>query len=183
MNSKFRNKTLFVCVLGRGATNIENKSIQSPITLLAPYSGRVIFLLQIKYAFSAQFSFFNYQEMYHFGSNWYTASVKSKKNSSSPPLPTVSRHTSGIYLPLELGAMYLMWNGAHKGPHRGWSFIICKGGPAIFLGGHFQNLDLFWRGSFSVGSVMYLASDFNEFHESLVQSSNKYEQKFSFNSH
>ena len=166
MNSKFRSKTLFVCVLGRGATNIENKSIQSPITLLAPYSGRVIFLLQIKYAFSAQFSSFNYQEMYHFGSNWYTASVKSKKNSSSPPLPTVSRHTSGIYLPLELGAMYLMWNGAHKGPHRGWSFIICKGGPAIFLGGHFQNLDLFWRGSFSVGSVTYLASDFNEFHES-----------------
>ena len=35
----------------------------------------------------------------------YTASVNSKKNYSSPPLPTVSRHTSGIYLPLELGAM------------------------------------------------------------------------------
>ena len=43
---------------------------------------------------------------------------------------------------------------------RGWSFIICKGGPAILPGGHFQNLDLFWRGSFLVGSVTYLAGHF-----------------------
>ena len=166
MNSKFRNKTLFVCVRGRGATNIENKSIQSPITLLAPYSGRMIFLFSDKVCIFGTVLLLQLSRDVSLGSNWYTASVKSKKNSSSPPLPTVSRHTSGIYLPLELGAMYLMWNGAHKGPHWGWSFIICKGGPAIFLGGHFQNLDLFWRGSFSVGSVTYLASDFNEFHES-----------------
>ena len=76
--------------------------------------------------------------------------------------------------------MYLMQNGAHKGPHRGCSFIICKGRLAILLGVHFQNLDLFWRGSFSVGSVTYLAGHFNEFMKE-VQSSNKHELKFSCN--
>ena len=91
----------------------------------------------------------------------------------------MSRHTSVIYLPLELARCNVFdakWSP--QGPHRGWWFIICKGGLAILLGVPFQNLDLFWRGSFSVGSVAYLAGHFNEFMKE-VQSSDKHELKFS----